>query len=83
MHLYGGIAVMISSYWQAWTKISQCNGLFSLLAHIDQDIRRIFDDVAVVNQLKRDIYQFEMALNVAVWACLFSSIIYDFFVFRE
>lgn len=83
MHLYGGIGVMISSYWQAWSKISQSNKLFYLLANIDTDIRKIFGDVVTVNQLKRDIHRFEMTLNVAIGACLFGSVAYDIIVFKE
>lgn len=83
MHLYGGIAVMVSSYWHAWTKVTESNRLFYLLANIDADIRKIYGDIATVNQLKHDIYRFELVLTVATGVCLFGSVTYDFIVFRE
>lgn len=83
MHLYGGIAVMVSSYWQAWTKIHASNELFCLLSRIDTDMRKMFGDVVKVNQLKRDIYRFELLLIVATGVCLCASVTYDFIVFKE
>lgn len=83
MHLYGGIAVMVSSYWQAWTEVYASNELFYLLAHIDKDMRKLFGDVVKVNQLKRDIYRFEVLLIVTTGVCLCASVTYDFIIFRE
>lgn len=83
MHLYGGIAAMVSSYWQAWTKISEIDKLFRLLTHIDTDIRKIFGDTVTVTHLKRDIYRFELLLNIAIGICLVGSITYDVIVFKE
>lgn len=83
MHMYGGIAVMVSSYWHSWTKISETNRLFRLMANIDADIQQILSDVMKVNQLKHDIYRFELLLMAGIGVILFGSVIYDVIVFRE